>query len=151
MINFIAAGFFFIVCLLISAFFVYEASERDLTGLETALFQVFALATGLTASFLFGRQSARSTAREMIKDRARPAFRRLISLYNGISRMAAIIEQARNLRSGPELREALAELGGLVISHLATADDALADWRDIVPEELTDLQNLLSASSDDEG
>ena len=65
--------------------------------------------------------------------------------------MAAIIEWARNLRSDSEQREALAELSGLVISHLATADDALEDWRDIVPEELTDLRSLLSASSGGEG
>ena len=151
MIYSIAAVLLLIFCLLISAFFVYEADVRTVTALEAALFQIFALATGLTGSFIFGRQSVRAAARRMVKAHARPAFRRLISLYKGISRMAAIIERARNLRSDSEQREALAELSGLVISHLATADDALEDWRDIVPEELTDLRSLLSASSGEEG
>ena len=151
MIYSIVAGLLLIVCLLISAFFVYEATVRTFTDLEAALFQIFALATGLIGSFIFGRQSVHAAARGMVKDHARPAFRRLISLYEGISRMAAIIERARNLRSDSEQREALAELSGLVISHLATADDALEDWRDIVPEELTDLRSRLSASSGDEG
>ena len=151
MIYSIAAVLLLIVCLLISAFIVYEANVRTFTDLEAALFQIFALATGLIGSFIFGRQSVRAAARGMVKDHARPAFRRLISLYEGISRMAAIIERARNLRSDSEQREALAELSGLVISHLATADDALEDWRDIVPEELTDLRSRLSASSGDEG
>ena len=34
---------------------------------------------------------------------------------------------------------ALARLEAIVIEQLATADDALEDWRDIVPEDVEEL------------
>ena len=36
-------------------------------------------------------------------------------------------------------------LEGLVRIQLVTADDALEDWRDVVPEDVTDLQRRLGA------
>ena len=143
-----AAAVLLLLGLGVSVFFVYEATARTITPLEGALFQFFALAAGLTGSFIFGKQSARAAAQEIIKPHARSAFRRLTSLYLGLSKIARAIKAARNLRSDSV---ELAELDGLVMSQLATADDALEDWRDIVPEELDDLRQRLSASSSDEG
>lgn len=143
-----AAAVLLLLGLGVSGFFVYEATARTITPLEGALFQFFALAAGLTGSFIFGKQSARAAAQEIIKPHARSAFRRLTSLYLGLSKIARAIKAARNLRSDSV---ELAELDGLVMSQLATADDALEDWRDIVPEELDDLRQRLSASSSDEG
>jgi tryptophan-rich sensory protein len=110
MINFVAATLLLLLCLGISVFFVWEASDRTITSVEGILFQVFALATGLIGSFIFGRQSARAAAREMIKPHARSAFRRLTSLYVGLSDIARVIEAARNLRSNDDQRLALAKL-----------------------------------------
>lgn len=143
-----AAAVLLLLGLGVSGFFVYEATARTITPLEGVLFQFFALAAGLTGSFIFGKQSARAAAQEIIKPHARSAFRRLTSLYLGLSKIARAIKAARNLRSDSV---ELAELDGLVMSQLATADDALEDWRDIVPEELDDLRQRLSASSSDEG
>ena len=143
-----AAAVLLLLGLGVSGFFVYEATARTITPLEGVLFQFFALVAGLTGSFIFGKQSARAAAREIIKPHARSAFRRLASLYLGLSTIARVIKAARNLRSDSV---ELAELDGLVMGQLATADDALEDWRDIVPEELDDLRQRLSASSSDEG
>ena len=143
-----AAAVLLLLGLGVSGFFVYEATARTITPLEGVLFQFFALVAGLTGSFIFGKQSARAAAREIIKPHARSAFRRLASLYLGLSTIARVIKAARNLRSDSV---ELAELDGLVMGQLATADDALEDWRDIVPEELDDLRKRLSASSSDEG
>jgi hypothetical protein len=151
MINFVAATLLLLLCLGISVFFVWEASDRTITSVEGILFQVFALATGLIGSFIFGRQSARTAAREMIKPHARSAFRRLTSLYVGLSDIARVIEAARNLRSNDDQRLALAKLEGLVLGLVATADDALEDWRDIVPEDVEDLPRRLSTIGHDGG
>ena len=145
---YVAAAVLLLLGLGVSGFFVYEATARTITPLEGVLFQFFALAAGLTGSFIFGKQSARAAAQEIIKPHARSAFRRLTSLYLGLSKIAGAIKAARNLRSDSV---ELAELDGLVMSQLATADDALEDWRDIVPKELDDLRQRLSASSSDEG
>ena len=41
-------------------------------------------------------------------------------------------------------------LEGLVRSQLVTADDALEDWKDIVPEDVADLQQRLDAAEQSE-
>jgi hypothetical protein len=43
---------------------------------------------------------------------------------------------------------ALARLEAIVIEQLATADDALEDWRDIVPEDVKELRGRLVTPRD---
>lgn len=116
---------------------IYVASQRDLTSLENTLLQVFSLALGLIGSFQFGKQSAREAAKDMIKPHARSAFRRLVSLYESLSRVGFEIEGSKQLNS-PEVT--IAKLEAIVVEQLATADDALEDWNDIVPEEVAELK-----------
>ena len=117
--------------------FVYLASVRTLTNLENVLFQIFALATGLTGSFIFGRQSARAAAREMIEPHARSAFRRLRSLYDGLSRVAETIVGTEDDTVKLKMIEAI------VVEHISTADDALADWQDMVPDSVAELTRTI--------
>ena len=84
---------------LIMGFSVYTSSQRDLTGLENTLLQAFALGLGLIGSFIFGKQSAKEAARELIKPHARSAFRRLISLYESLSRVAYEIGKYQSTNS----------------------------------------------------
>ena len=42
-------------------------------------------------------------------------------------------------------RLTLPKLNALVIEQLATADDALEDWRDIVPEDVEELKQKLES------
>ena len=134
---------FIILAFLITGFSVYIASQRELTELENTLLQTFALLFGLLGSFLFGRQSAREAAQEIIRPHARSAFRRLISLYESLSRVAFVIESSRNNKENHCEKVALAKLEAIVIEQLATADDALEDWRDIVPNEVAELTKKL--------
>ena len=122
-------------------FLSYEASRRDFSQLDSVLLQLFSLFIGVTASFYFGRQSAKSAAKEIIKPHARSAFRRLLSLYKSLSRLAAVIEVSRrNKGISSEGISVLDRLQATVIEQIATADDALEDWRDIVPEDVEELQ-----------
>ena len=68
------------VSISISVILAYIATKRTLSSLESTLWQIFVFASGLAGSFIFGRQSAREAAREMIKPHARSAFRRLLSV-----------------------------------------------------------------------
>ena len=124
--------------------FVFLASSRTLTNLENALFQVFALATGLTGSFFFGRQSARAAAREMIEPHARSAFRRLRSLYDGLSRVAETIVGTEDDAVKLKIIESI------VVEHISTADDALADWQDMVPDSVTELTRTIDRPPDEQ-
>ena len=100
---------------------------------------------GLVGSFFFGRQSAREAARELIKPHARSAFRRLLSLYQSLSRVATTIESSQNFESPVENQVTLAKLEAIVVEQLASADDAIEDWKDIVPEDVKDLDQRFSS------
>lgn len=123
----------------ISIILAYTATKRTLTGLESTLWQIFVFAGGLAGSFIFGRQSARDAAREILKPHARNAARYLISLYKSVSRAAGAIGSSRNFESNENYYIIRAYLIGIFGEQMATADDALENWRDILGEELEDL------------
>jgi hypothetical protein len=133
-------------CLLILAsitvaiVFSVIASKRTLTQLESTLLQTFSLGAGLIGSFIFGKQSAKQAAKELIKPHARSAFRRLVFLYQSLSRLATAIEKGKQSNSSDKNEGVvLDKLEAIVIEQIATADDALEDWRDIVPEDVEEL------------
>lgn len=133
-LYYILAGFLVLVSIGVAGFVAYTATQRTLTGLESTLLQIFTLAIGLTGSFIFGRQSVREAAEEIIKQRAQSAFRRLFSLYKNLSRAAHIIESVKGKSHIMNYHLALARLEEIVKSQLMTADDALKDWNDIVSD-----------------
>lgn len=125
----------------ISIFLAYTATQQTLTGLESTLWQIFAFAGGLAGSFIFGRQSAREAAREVLKPHARSAARHLISLYKSVlrARAAASMELSQPFETHDSYGIIRAYLIAIFTEQLATADDALENWRDILEEELEDL------------
>lgn len=136
-----------IISVLVAIFFVYTATSRILTPLEGVILQLFTLLAGLGGSFIFGHQSAREAAREIIKPHARSAFRRLLSLYQSLSRVADVIESSQNSESPEENQVTLAKLEAIVVEQLSSADDAIEDWRDIVPEDVKELDQRFSPDS----
>jgi len=141
-----------LMALLVAGFFAYITTQRTLTNLESILFQVFVLIASLVGSFLLGRQSAEDAAREIIKPHARSAFRRLSSLYESLSRVGIEIGKSRDSggsNSGEiACKITLARLEAIIVEQLATADDALEDWRDIVPEDVAELTARLKTRKD---
>ena len=125
----------------ISVVLAYTATTRSLTNLESILWQIFVFAAGLTGSFIFGRQSASEAAREILKPHARNAARHLISLYKSIlrARAAAAIKLPQRFEPHEDYHVIRAYLIAIFTEQLATADDALENWRDILKEELEDL------------
>ena len=134
-----------LISLAVAGLFSHAATTRTLTGLESVILQFFSLMAGLVGSFFFGRQSAREAARELIKPHARSAFRRLLSLYQSLSRVATTIESSQNFESPVENQVTLAKLEAIVVEQLASADDAIEDWKDIVPEDVKDLDQRFSS------
>jgi len=138
-------GLLVFVAIIVAGFAAFIATQRTLTSLEGALLQAFALIAGLFGSFIFGRQSAKEAAREIIKPHARSAFRRLMSLYESLSRVGTEIENSLIAEANESRGIALARLEAIVIEQLATADDALEDWNDIVPEDVAELRRRFAA------
>lgn len=135
---------FVVLSVLTAIVFITMASFRDLTVLENTLLQVFSLGLGLVGSYIMGKESARETAKDIIKPHARSAFRRLLSLYKSLARLAFAIQSARS--NVPDNQDAIAildRLEAIVTEQIGTADDALEDWNDVVPEELASLRAQL--------
>ena len=147
----IGASFLVLVSIGISVFVAYTVTKRTLTGLESTLWQIFVFAAGLAGSFIFGRQSAQQAAREMVKPHARSAFRRLLSLYENLHWAMNEIKSALRSGSPQQHQETLARVEAVVTAQLTTADDALEDWRDIVPEDVEELKQKLSINNTTEG
>lgn len=129
----------------ITVIFLYLSSgDRQLTSLENTLFQVLSLGLGLAGSYALG--SSRDAAKEIIKPYAKSAFRRLLSLYNSLSRVAEVIEKSRPTNENEQIDPAVLDvLDAIVTAQLDTADDALEDWRDIVSEEVEEVTSRMEA------
>ena len=112
---------------------------RDLTSLETTLFQVVTLGAGLSGSYIFGRSSATDSAREALRLHARPAFRRALELYRRLYFLSVEIE---NLKEEGEDRR-LDIIQAIVNEQIRTGDSTIEDWRDIVPDDVEDVVNRL--------
>ena len=134
--------FLVIVSLAVSIAFSIVATERALTTLEGVLLQAFSLGAGLIGSYLFGRISTQEAAMEIVKPHARTAFRRLWSLYESLSRVASTISDAERTESPTEVdyRITLARLNAIATEQIISADDAMEDWHDIIPQELEELR-----------
>lgn len=109
---------------------------RDLTTFELGLLQLLILATGLVGSYIFGKHSAQAGARDVIRPHARAAFRRVTALYQSLYRLSIRIEQLKDEK--PDNRLDLIQ--ALVDEQIATGQDAMEDWRDIVPEEVEQIE-----------
>ena len=68
-------------------------------------------------------------------------------MYYGLSRLAQLIEHARRSINFEEiLASTLDKIEVMTVDQLATADDALNDWRDIVPEDVEELYGSIKSS-----
>ena len=103
---------------------------RSMSAVESTLFQVLISGTGLLGSYVFGKNSA------VAKPHARAAFRRVLGLYISLYRLSDKIEELKE--EGPDHRLDLIQ--ALVHEHIATGQDAIEDWRDIVPEEVEEIE-----------
>ena len=132
--------------IVISVAFIWAASSRELSTLENVLLQTFALGAGLAGSFIYGRDSSRHAARDLIRPVARSAFRRLMTIYRGLAQLNLDIDTARERANGEFVNGAVLDrLQATIVAHTWTAADALADWQDMVPEDVSELRaELLS-------
>lgn len=123
------------VCIVLVILLVFISSRRALTPLEAILLQMVILGTGLSASYLFSQRSARVP-------HARSAFRRVKSLYSGLFYLKAVINRDRepNVEAA---RQVVEVIEAVIDQQLDTVADAMEDWRDIVPEDVADIERQL--------
>lgn len=134
------AIFVTLLSFLMFLYFLHVSLKRELGPFEIVILQFFVLGLGMYGSFTFGKQSQHSVS----KSHARSAFRRVWALYQSLSQILAEIERDRKKKqNSQELVQALDKVGSLLSAQLLTADVALEDWRDIVPEEVSEIEENL--------
>lgn len=119
-------------------------------GVTDFLLQFIFSAIGVGASAYFSGQSARKDATAMVKPHARSALLRLSSLYQGLARAAEVIDSGQQPEPQEDYQVTLARLQEIVEGQLLTADHALEDWRDILPEVLEEFDMELLRKLRDE-
>ena len=104
------------------------------------MFQVLISGTGLLGSYIFGKHSAKAGALDVAKPHARAAIQTgALGLYiQPLSIIGSKIEELKE--EGPDHRLDLIQ--ALVHEHIATGQDAIEDWRDIVPEEVEEIEEM---------
>ena len=114
-----------------------DANGTTFTQLESAFFQVFIFVFGLIGSYLFGISSTNKN----LNIHAKPAFRRVLTLYKSYSSILNVIGD--NECSD---KEKIKRIELVTLFQIQQADDVVNDWRDIVPEEvdkiLSDAKNI---------
>ncbi len=65
--------------------------------------------------------------------------------------MVTIIDLSKSSKMLDQYKEALARLEEIATTQISTADDALADWEDIVPEDIEELRKKLVSRSEQGG
>lgn len=135
------------VVLISIVIFVCLAAIRDLSNLENVLLQFIFLLIGCYVSYRVGQKSVKQTAREMIRPYAKSAFRRLVTLYRSLSRASSVIKSEPESESDTDPQMMLAKLDMIITEQLDTAEDALEDWNDIVPEEVEELKQKLQSNN----
>ena len=132
-------GVCFVIMIGMMVLIVDTSTDRQLTEFESVVFQVVTMSAGLLGSYLIGRRTSKELIQKAVRPHARSAFRRLISLYRSIARVATTIE-------APELeddRRKIAVIKAIVVEQLDTADDALEDWQDLDPDSVSELRKKL--------
>lgn len=122
----------FVPCLAAASAFVILAYFNPPTVFEVLFFQLVILVTGILGSYIIGKKSAIDTEHDRIKLHARSAFRRVTALYGSLYRLSDTIEELK----GKEGEYRLDLVQALVAEQILTGQDAIEDWRDIVPEEV---------------
>lgn len=122
---------FILISIGISGYFVHiSATSRSLTALEGTLLQIFTLASGLLGSYLIGKQSTEELSLSRLRSSGQSALRRLWTLYLSLSRVAQLIADED---ASIDASSKLLAIKEVVITQLLTADAAVEDWKDIVP------------------
>ena len=123
---------------------LYLSTLRSLSTLELLLFQLITLSLSLLGAYLFGINAKRKSQEWALKQYARAAFRRVLTLYRSLVRMAGFLARKdTDEESSVDVRVILASLRATVVEQIGTLHDALEDWRDVIPTDVEDIEEKL--------
>ncbi len=135
--------------LLVGYFTWKVGTDPDGDPLSLALLQIITLGLSLSGSYWFGTNSARSAAQDVLRPHARSSFRLVQNLAEALQRLGTSIarQQAFLGQLADEgslgivnVDQSLDLLRVQVLEQIGTATNALEGWRDILPDEVAELE-----------
>jgi len=93
---------------------------RSLSSLEQLLFQVLILVASLLGAYLFGLYASRKSKEWALRQYARAAFRRVLTLYRSLSRLAELLARENAEDTEGMAATTLASLRATVVEQLGT-------------------------------
>ena len=87
--GYLPSGLVWVICIAFAGWLVVISSQRVLSALEAVLLQLVMLSASVLASYLFSRISAQTRVADLVRTQARPAFRRVVSLYIALWQLSA--------------------------------------------------------------
>lgn len=137
---------------------ILVTGNRHSTKLENGLLQFVAFAISTAIAIAIGYISAREQAKEIVRPHGRKAVRRIVTLGSGIQSFRSILESERERmehqasQSGQiqafEVQKTFEVLSSQVGGQLRVVEDAIEDWRDVVPEEVAAIETQGEGSQD---
>lgn len=131
----------------LSAATVFVGVQTPPNTLATGLLQAFTLIFTLVGAYIFALPAAEDTkkvaeiaARDKIRAQSRSAFRRQRGLYEGLGRLIDEIDLQVEQESDEKARLKLMILRAMIVEQAVVSGDALSDWRDLVPDEVAQLE-----------
>jgi hypothetical protein len=142
----------------LGALTVYVATRKNPNTLATSLLQAITLVFGTYGSYVFAKASLEDAARGLVTPHARSAFRRVRNIYSALGRLLELMNRQSShfnvIRDAGTLdyenvQLTMLMLERIVIEQLNTVDDALEDWRDLVPDEVKAIEEQVQKKERD--
>jgi hypothetical protein len=119
---------------------VMVAIHTPPNALASGLLQAFTFIVALIGAYIFAKPVAEAAAKDVIAAHARSAFRRQIGLYRGLGRLIDEIDSQAAEADDDNAKLRLKILRAMIVEQVGMSGDALSDWRDLVPEEVAQLE-----------
>jgi hypothetical protein len=138
-------GFFVIVAsAVLAGVTVLVGVQKNANPLATALLQAFTFIVSIFGAYIFAKDSVAAAAQEvaegMVRNRVRSAWRRQRGLYQGLGRLIDEIDVQGSETSDEVGKLRLKILRAMITEQTGVSGDALEDWRDLVPDEVAELE-----------
>lgn len=131
---------------------VLVAIQKHPNTALAAVLQALTIVAGTVGTYVFAQASVQSAAQELISKQARSPFRRVRAIYQELGRLLQILDDEGSrllmLRKGGDpatvdyeyVAMTLQMLRNSITAQVSTVDDAMADWRDLVPDEVAQIE-----------
>ena len=132
---------------------VYVGTRTHPNTFATLLLQAITLVFSTYGAYVFAKASVEDAARALVTPHARSAFRRVRSIYEALGRLLDLIDRQSvnfNVARKPSVPDTLdyetvrltmLMLERIITEQVSTVDDALDDWRDLVPDEVQQIED----------